>query len=70
MTRTLFIVIVSTVLLALAAPAEAGRGGSFAKIRSAAEHGNPDAIVAELERAERIPCSTECMNYILGLSSH
>ena len=70
MTRTLFIVIVSTVLLALAAPAEAGRGGSFAKIRSAAEHGNPDAIVAELERAERIPCSTECMNYILGLTSH
>jgi len=70
MTRTLFIVIVSTVLLALAAPAQAGRGGSFAKIRSAAEHGNPDAIVAELERAERIPCSTECMNYILGLTSH
>ncbi|HKE18293.1 MAG TPA: HEAT repeat domain-containing protein [Kofleriaceae bacterium] len=45
----------------------AGRGGSFARIRSAAEHGNPDAIVAELERAENIPCTTECMTFVRGL---
>ena len=70
MTRTLFIVIVSAVLLALAAPAEAGRGGSFAKIRSAAQHGSPDAIVAELERAENIPCSSECMSFVEDLLSH
>jgi HEAT repeat protein len=57
-------------LLALAGPAEAGRGGSFAKIRSAAQHGSPDAIVAELERAENIPCSSECMAFVMGLLDH
>lgn len=58
------------VTLAASHTADAGRGGSFAKIRSAAEHGNPDAIVAELERAENIPCTTECMSFVMGLLDH
>jgi len=58
-------------LVAAAAPdALAGRGGSFARIRSAAEHGNSDAIVAELERAENIPCTSECMTFVVGLLDH
>jgi len=58
-------------LLAASAPdALAGRGGSFTRIRSAAEHGNPDAIVAELERAENIPCTSECMTFVMGLLDH
>jgi HEAT repeat protein len=57
-------------LVALAAPAEAGRGGSFNRIRSATEHGNPDAIVAELERAENIPCTSECMTFVMDLLDH
>jgi hypothetical protein len=57
--------------LAVAVPdAVAGRGGSFARIRSAAQHGNPDAIVAELERAENIPCTSECMTFVMGLLEH
>jgi HEAT repeat protein len=60
-----------TCALAAAAPdALAGRGGSFAKIRSATEHGSPDAIVAELERAENIPCTSECMSFVLDLLDH
>jgi HEAT repeat protein len=58
-------------LIALAAPsALAGRGGSFARIRSATDHGNPDAIVAELERAENIPCTSQCMEFVVGLLDH
>lgn len=73
MTRTRCIVLLSAALVAsalAAGPAAAGRGGSFARIRAAAEHGSPDAIVAELERAEKIPCSSDCMTYILGLTAH
>jgi HEAT repeat protein len=58
-------------LLALAAPdALAGRGGSFARIRSATEHGSTDAIAAELERAENIPCNSECMTFVMDLLDH
>lgn len=71
MTRTKTIVLCALAAGLLAsAPAHAGRGGSFAKIRSAAEHGSPDAIVAELERAENIPCTSECMTFVMGLLSH
>jgi HEAT repeat protein len=70
MTRTISLVILSASLLAIAPAAEAGRGGNFAKIRAAAQNGSPDAIVAELERAERIPCSDECMRFVLDLTQH
>ncbi|HTE52181.1 MAG TPA: HEAT repeat domain-containing protein [Kofleriaceae bacterium] len=57
--------------LAAGAPdAHAGRGGSFARIRSATQHGNPDAIVAELEKAENIPCTSACMTFVLELLDH
>lgn len=61
---------VALIGLAGAPDALAGRGGSFAKIRSAAQHGNPDAIVAELERAENIPCTAGCMEFVEGLLDH
>lgn len=58
-------------LVTLAAPdALGGRGGSFERIRSAALHGNPDAISAELERAENIPCTSECMSFVEDLLDH
>src|SRR5262245_19710608 len=61
----------TALVLALAASdALAGRGGSFERIRSATEHGSTDAIVAELERAENIPCTSECMTFVLGLLDH
>lgn len=56
-------------ILALSAPALAGRGGSFAHIKAATRDGNPDGIVAALEQAENIPCTSECMNFVRGLLS-
>lgn len=70
MTKHTRTVLLAASMLAAASPAFAGRGGSFAKIRSAAEHGSTDAIVAELERAENIPCSTECMTFVMDLLEH
>jgi HEAT repeat protein len=57
-------------LLAGAGVAHAGRGGSFTRIRSAAQHGAIDAIVSELERAEDIPCTSECMGFVIDLTTH
>ena len=72
-THTHILVGLATALLGLAAltpAAEAGRGGSFDKIRAAARNGNPDAIVAEVERAENIPCTAECMRFVKDLLGH
>lgn len=63
-------VLVALALAAGAPAAQAGRGGSFARIRSATQHESPDAIVAELERAENIPCTSGCMTFVLGLLDH
>jgi HEAT repeat protein len=44
----------------------AGRGGSAAKIRAAANTGSVDAILAEVERAERRVCG-ECIGVVMDL---
>jgi len=73
MTRTsttkLLIAAVSTlVLIALVAPAQAGRGGSYLKILGAYNNGSSDAIVAELERAENLPCNSICVDFVATLT--
>jgi HEAT repeat protein len=71
MKHTNRLLLAAALLAGVAVPeAVAGRGGSFGRIRSAAQHGNPDAIVAELERAENIPCTSECMTFVMGLLEH
>lgn len=50
----------------LAAPAEAGKGGSAGLIRSAIQSGSVDAIAAELERTESLMCS-ECVTLVTNL---
>lgn len=65
--RTLITV---TVVLALSAVAHAGRGGSEATIRSAVRSGNADAIIAALEQAENIPCSSTCMTMVMELTEN
>jgi HEAT repeat protein len=57
----------SLVLVAEGGSAFAGRGGSYGKILGAVRNGSPDAIVAELERAEKIPCPTACMDLVGSL---
>ncbi len=46
--------------------AEAGRGGSAARIQNAVATGSVDAIIAELERAERLICDA-CTPTVLDL---
>ncbi|MEZ4402694.1 MAG: HEAT repeat domain-containing protein [Kofleriaceae bacterium] len=60
---------VATVVLGLAAPASAGRGGSATKIEAAARSGSVDAIVAEVERAERLTCDA-CTPIVMELLDH
>lgn len=52
-----------------AAPAYAGRGGSSAQIKSAVASGSVDAIVAEVERAEKLTCES-CMDTMIALTEH
>jgi HEAT repeat protein len=53
-------------LVASASTASAGRGGSAAKIRNAINSSSQDAIIAELERAERLVCD-DCIAPVMGL---
>src|SRR5687768_13321294 len=43
-------------VLAFGGTASAGRGGSASRIKDAMNSGSVDAIVAEVERAERLTC--------------
>lgn len=47
-------------------PAEAGRGASLSSISSAIRSGNADAIISELERAERLVCGS-CVEPVMAL---
>ena len=47
--------VATALVLGLAAPALAGRGGSAARIQGAAATGSVDAIIAEVERAVTEP---------------
>jgi HEAT repeat protein len=49
--------------------AEAGRGGSASRIQNAVATGSVDAIIAELERAERLICDA-CTPTVLDLIDH
>ena len=52
--------------VALPMTASAGKGASYASIKNAINSGNPDSIVAEVERAEKLPCGS-CIDLITPL---
>jgi HEAT repeat protein len=56
---------------ALAAPsiAQAGKGASYLSIKSAITSGSIDAIVGEVERAEKLPCGS-CIELVQPLIDH
>jgi HEAT repeat protein len=62
------LVLALMLVAAVAAPraAHAGRGSSYGQIMSAIRSGNADAIISELERAERLPCGA-CIEPVMGL---
>ncbi len=55
------------VLGAFATTASAGRGGSHARIQNAINTGSSAAIIAEIERAERLICSSACIETVMSL---
>jgi HEAT repeat protein len=59
-------ILVAVVISALAGTASAGRGGSAAKIQNAINSNSQDAIIAELERAERLVCDA-CIPSVMDL---
>lgn len=61
--------VVIGVLLSTASVVEAGRGASTGSIKNAIASNSPDAIVAELERAEKLTCIS-CTEPILKLVDH
>jgi HEAT repeat protein len=70
MTKTLITAACSLAILSASAPVLAGIGGTDGAIRSAIRSGNPDAIVAQLEIAENIPCNRDCMYMVKDLLGH
>jgi len=66
--KIIAIQLTAAVVLALApAAALAGKGGSAGAIRDAVSSGSPDAIVAEVERAESLICD-ECVAILTALT--
>ena len=57
------------VVAATSLVASAGRGGSAAKIDAAISSRSPDAIIAELERAEHLVCGA-CVDSVHALLDH
>jgi HEAT repeat protein len=66
MSKKHFQLLAAVAITGFAATASAGRGGSYAHIENAISTGGSDAIIAELERAERLPCDA-CIAPVLGL---
>lgn len=67
MTKKLAAVVFS--LAAAVSPAYAGRGGSADLIKSAVASGSIDAIVAEVERSEKLMCEA-CLDTMIALTEH
>lgn len=55
--------------LSIPSVASAGKGASYLSIRSAVTSGSVDAIVAEIERAEKLPCGS-CIDLVTPLIDH
>lgn len=62
----LFALTASALVLGSATVTEAGRGGSASRIQNAANTGSVDAIIAEVERAERLVCGA-CVPVVMAL---
>lgn len=69
MNKTLLTTITASALVLGAVQiAEAGRGGSWSRIQNAVNSGSSDAIIAEIERAERLICGG-CITTVMDLLS-
>ncbi|MFO0636341.1 MAG: HEAT repeat domain-containing protein [Nannocystaceae bacterium] len=61
--------VVLAAILAVPAVASAGKGASYGSLRNASASNNRDSILAEVERAEKLPCAP-CVDLITPLIDH
>lgn len=66
-TKTFLVLATAAALLGTANVAEAGRGGSHARIQNAIRTGSSAALIAEIERAERLVCGSACIETMMSL---
>jgi HEAT repeat protein len=66
-TKTFLVLATAAALLGSAGVAQAGRGGSHARIQNAMRTGSSAALIAEIERAERLICSSACIDTMMSL---
>jgi HEAT repeat protein len=66
-TKTFLALATAAVLLGTAGHAQAGRGGSHSRIQNAIRTGSVEVIIAEVERAERLICSSACIETMMSL---
>jgi hypothetical protein len=64
--KSIVTVLVAAIGIFAGGSAQAGRGADYYSIMDAINSDNPDVIVSELERAEKLACGA-CINPILGL---
>lgn len=62
-----FLVLATAAALLVPGLAQAGRGGSHSRIQNAMRTGSSAALIAEIERAERLICSSECIETMMSL---
>lgn len=67
--KTLSTVALAATLLALPSGAIAGTGASYASLKNAINSNNPDSIIGEVERAEKLPCGS-CIDLVKPLIDH
>jgi HEAT repeat protein len=66
-TKTFLVLATAAVLIGPAGTAQAGRGGSHSRIQNAIRTGSSAALIAEIERAERLICSSACIETMMSL---
>jgi HEAT repeat protein len=67
-TKTFLVLATAAVLVGPAGTAQAGRGGSHSRIQNAMRTGSSKALIAEIERAERLICSSACIETMMSLT--
>jgi HEAT repeat protein len=66
-TKTFLVLATAAVLVGPAGTVQAGRGGSHSRIQNAMRTGSSAALIAEIERAERLICSSACIETMMSL---
>jgi HEAT repeat protein len=67
--RRLLLTLPLVAVLGVPATSIAGKGASYSSLKNAIGSKSPDSIVAEIERAEKLPCGS-CIDLVMPLIDH